>query len=124
MSQDTTTRPADASHADGHAALGHVVPVPLLFGVLGILLVLTFATVAITWFDLGSLNLVAALGIAVVKATFVLLYFMHLRWDKPFNAVVIVSSLVLVMLFVGFAMIDSIAYQPDVIPGYSPAMGQ
>lgn len=110
------------SHAPhgGHAQVGHVVPLRLLVGVLAILLVLTVATVAITWVDLGPFNLIAALAIAWVKATLVLLYFMHLRWDRPFNAVIIISSLFLVVLFLGFSLLDRAAYQPELIPGYAP----
>jgi len=107
-----------------HEGPGHVVPLQLLFGVLGILLVLTFATVAITWFDLGRLNLLAALAIAFVKASLVALYFMHLRWDRPFNAIVLLTALFMVALFIAFCLMDSVQYQPDVIPGYSPGMTQ
>ena len=82
----------------------------------------SFVTVAVTWFDLGSFNLVAALAIAVVKASLVLLYFMHLRWDRPFNAVVLLLSLVLVVLFIALALLDSKEYEVEVIPGYAPDM--
>ena len=52
------------------------------------------------------------------------LYYMHLRWDRPFNAVVLITSLALVVLFIMFALIDSNAYQPDLIPGYAPQLQQ
>ena len=39
--------------------------------VLGALAVLTVVTVAVTWVDLGAMNLIVALAIAVVKATLV-----------------------------------------------------
>lgn len=107
-----------------HEEVGHVVPWQTLVGVLGALLVLTFATVGVTYFDFGAMNLLVALLIAVVKASLVLLYFMHLRWDRPFNSIVLIFSLVLIMLFVGLALLDSITYQPDVIEGYAPAMQQ
>ena len=61
-------------------------------------------------------------AIATVKATLVALYFMHLRWDRPFNAIVLVSAIVAVMLFVAFALLDSYQYLPDQIPGYAPDM--
>ena len=64
------------------------------------------------------------MAIATVKATLVALYFMHLRYDRPFNAVVFVSALVFVTLFVGIALIDTAAYQPELIPGYAPGMQQ
>ena len=119
----TTTSHGIPHEADTHGT-GHVVPLRLLFGVLAALLFLTVVTVAVTYVDLGPLNLVVALAIATVKATLVLLYFMHLRWDRPFNAVVLITSLVLVALFVAFALIDSHEYQPDLIPGYAPQVQQ
>ena len=114
------------AHANesGHAAVGHVVPLRTLVAVLMALLALTVITVAVTYVDLGPLNIVIALVIALVKATLVLLYFMHLRWDRPFNAVVLITSLALVVLFIMFALIDSNAYQPDLIPGYAPQLQQ
>ena len=102
--------------------VGHVVPLKLLFGVLAALLFLTVLTVAITWVDLGPMNIVAAMGIAVVKASLVALYFMHLRWDRPFNGFVLVFSLLMVGLFIIFTLLDSAAYQPDLIPDYAPAL--
>jgi cytochrome c oxidase subunit 4 len=109
------------NHAnDAHHEGGHVVPLWLLAGVLGVLLVLTILTVAVTWVDLGRLNIWIAIVVAAIKATLVALYFMHLRWDRPFNGVILLISLVLVVLFLGFALRDGIAYLPDTIPGYAP----
>lgn len=103
-----------------HEGVGHVISLRVLFTVLGILLGLTFITVAITWFDLGPFNLITALAIATVKASLVALYFMHLRWDRPFNAVVLLLSLAMLGLFVVLTLLDRGQYQPDLIPGYSP----
>ena len=102
--------------------IGHVVPIRTLLGVLAVLLVLTIATVAITLVDFGPLNIVFAMGIAFVKGTLVLLYFMHLRWDRPFHAIVIVSAVAFVTLFIGFTLLDALQYYPDLIPGYAPAL--
>jgi len=102
---DGTTAP----HAD---AIGHIVPVRILLAVWAALLVLTVLTVAASWIDLGGLNLWAALAIATFKASLVALYFMHLRYDRPFNAVVFLSAFFFVMLFVGLALIDTAQYMP------------
>lgn len=107
---------ANEAHHEG----GHVVPLWLLAGVFGALIALTILTVAVTWVDLGKLNIWIAIVVAAVKATLVALYFMHLRWDRPFNGVILLISLVLVVLFLGFALRDGIAYLPDTIPGYAP----
>ena len=60
-----------------------MVPLRVLLTVFVVLLLLTFMTVAATWFDFGGWALVIALGIATVKASLVALYFMHLRYDQP-----------------------------------------
>ena len=106
------------------AGVGHVVPVRTLAAVLAVLLVLTVATVAVTRVDLGGFNVAVALAIALVKASLVLLYFMHLRWDRPFHALVLIAALAFVVLFVGLTLLDSFAYQPEVMPGYAPEMAR
>jgi cytochrome c oxidase subunit IV len=111
------------AHAnEGHASVGHVVPMPILVGVFASLLVLTVITVAVTYVDLGSINLLVAMGVATVKASLVALFFMHLRWDRPFNAVVFVTALLFLALFITFTLLDSRQYQPDMIPDHAPAL--
>ena len=105
-----------------HPAVGHVVPLPTLFAVLGTLLVMTFITVAVSWFDFGRFNLWIALGIAVFKAALVLLFFMHLKYDKPMNAIVIIVSMALVALFIAMTLTDTAQYEPQRIPGYAPSI--
>lgn len=105
-----------------HSRIGHVVPLPVLFAVLGTLLVMTFVTVAVSWFDFGRFNLWIAMGIAAFKASLVLLFFMHLKYDKPFNAVIIIVSMALVVLFIAIALTDTAQYAPNQIPGYAPSI--
>lgn len=102
--------------------VGHVVSLKMLAGILAALLALTVVTVAVTFIDLGEFNLVLAIAIAVVKATLVVLYFMHLRWDRPFNAIVFVFSIILVGLFIIFSLLDRTDYFPQLIPDYAPEM--
>lgn len=109
------------SESNGHV---HVVPPRILLGVWAALLFLTIVTVAVTWVDLGALNIWVALGIATVKALLVALFFMHLKYDKPFNSIVLVSSLFFVALFLGLALLDTLHYRKDLIPGYAPAIEQ
>jgi cytochrome c oxidase subunit IV len=101
----------------------HVMPLRVLAAVWAALLVLTVATVMATHIDLSRINIWIALGIATVKATLVALYFMHLRYDRPFNAIVFMTAILFVLLFVGIALTDTMAYRPDLIPGYAPGMG-
>ena len=102
---------AAADH-DDHHGLSHVASVKVLLGTGGTLLVLTLATVAATKVDFGAnINFALAMAIAVVKATLVILFFMHLKYDRLFHTVVFISAILAASLFVGFTMMDSGQYQ-------------
>ncbi len=101
----------------------HIASVKLLVGVWIALMFGTWLTVSASNVDLGPLNIWIGLGIATGKAALVALYYMHLRWDKPFNAFVFLAAFFFLFLFIGFAMMDTAHYQVDLIPGYSPGMG-
>ncbi|MDD5562401.1 MAG: cytochrome C oxidase subunit IV family protein [Thermoanaerobaculaceae bacterium] len=116
------TAHAEAAAAGQTAAVGHVVPLRVLVAVWGTLLALTGLTVAAAGVDLGSYNLGVAMLIATAKATLVLLFFMHLRYDRPILAIVFVTALLFVALFVSIALLDSNAYAHQLIPGYGPAL--
>lgn len=112
------------SHHAEHTSTGHVVSPLILVGTLLALLALTVLTVAVTWVDLGEFNLWVAMIIATVKAALVVLFFMHLYWDKPVIAITFITSLLLVALFIGLSMTDVGETQPERIPGYAPAVQQ
>jgi cytochrome c oxidase subunit 4 len=82
----------EARTSEHAAAHGHVVPLPIYFAVFATLLVFTGVTAAVAFVDLGRFNIAVALTIAVIKASLVLLYFMHLRYSSR-----------LTVLFVGIA---------------------
>lgn len=106
-----------ATHAEphAHAEVGHHVPLKVLAGTLAALLLLTVVTVGATWVDFGPVaNLWIALIIATVKAILVALFFMHLAYDRPFNAVVLGAALFFVVLFVCFTLMDTRAYQESI----------
>ena len=107
-----------------HHAVGHIVPISLLVVTGGGLLVLTAITVWVASFDFGAANVWIALGIAALKGSLVVLFFMHLLWDRPFNGVIFVSSLAFVALFISFAMTDTLEYAPDVDTGDAPLVQQ
>jgi cytochrome c oxidase subunit IV len=76
------------------------------FLVFGALLVLTLITTAVAFVDLGLLNTPLALGIALLKASLVMIYFMHLR-HSTFLARVFAGAGVLWLLhFIIFTLSD------------------
>lgn len=119
-SNDAAPGPASSetsARAVAHGTPGrvhtHVMPVSVLLSIFGLLVFLTAATVAVTWVDLGPLNIWVALLIAVAKAALVALYFMHLRYDHPFFGQILITSLFFVGLFIGITLLDTTTYQGD-----------
>ncbi|HOA73050.1 MAG TPA: cytochrome C oxidase subunit IV family protein [Phycisphaerae bacterium] len=103
----TVTHNHEASHHD----LAHPVPKRVLIGVWAALVVLTIITVLVAGKDFGRFNIWVALGIATLKASLVALYFMHLRYDSPFNAMILIVALSFVALFIIGTITDTAQYQ-------------
>ena len=109
-SHEGTHETSEAHGHDEHEGHVHVMPVRVLVTIFVALLDLTWVTVAATWVDFGQWSILVARAIAVVKGSLVGLYFMHLRYDAPFNGVILVTALVFVALFIGIALLDTIQY--------------
>ncbi|HSP17151.1 MAG TPA: cytochrome C oxidase subunit IV family protein [Thermoanaerobaculia bacterium] len=91
----------DAHEYSEHAPTHHVTSLPVYFGVFIALMVFTILTVGVSRIDLGALNTPIALAIAVIKATLVILFFMHVIHSTRLTWVVILASLFwLALLFV------------------------
>ena len=71
----------------------HAISKRTYYTVFVVLLVCTYLTWQIAYFDLGPLNTVVALAIAIFKATLVVLFFMHARTSPRLTWVVIMASL-------------------------------
>jgi cytochrome c oxidase subunit IV len=105
---------ADDVAGDGHHPEGaHAVPKRILIGVYLLLCMFTVITVAVSQIDLGPANIWVALFVAVIKASLVVLFFMHIWWDSPFNGVVLIIAMFFVALFIGIAMLDTKEYGPN-----------
>ncbi len=70
----------------------HIVPARTYYTIFAILMVCTYLTWQVAYFDLGALNTIAALGIAVLKAVLVVLFFMHVRGSTRLTKLVIVGG--------------------------------
>jgi cytochrome c oxidase subunit 4 len=109
---------AHGEHGGGHGdhhGFSHPMPIWMLLSVFFALLALTGLTVFQAQFDLGNAEIWLSLTIATVKAALVILFFMHLLWDKPLNAIIILSSLIFVALFLGFTLMDAEGYREKLI---------
>jgi len=78
----------------------------MYYAVFAALIVGTAATVGIAFIDLGALNNVAMLGIAMIKALLVILFFMHVRWSTRLTWVVVASGFFWLLILFTFTMND------------------
>jgi cytochrome c oxidase subunit 4 len=90
----------------------HIVPKSVLFRVFGGLIALTILTVAVAYVPLGPLDVAVAIGIAVAKSSLVVLYFMHLKYDNPVNALTFTIGTIFVVVFVVITLLDT-AFRGD-----------
>lgn len=95
----------DEKHDDG-AVHAHVSSVPFYAAIFMGLLFLTGLTVGQSYVDLGKLNLAAVVIIASMKASLVLLFFMHLRHDAKFNGLMIVGCIGFIGIFFAYTFND------------------
>jgi len=106
-----------STHTESHSHGGPKIYTANLFA----LLFLTVLTIAAASFNFGSANVVIALAIASVKATLVALFFMHLAWDKPVNAIVAIAGFLFLGIFLMFDFID-VTSRVDFLPRNMPNM--
>jgi len=103
-----------SNHSETTVWKPHVLSPAVLLLTAITLLGLTVLTIAAAQVELGEWKLVAALGIAAVKASIVGLFFMHLKYDKRFNSLVLVASIFFAAFFIGFVIFDTMQYQPTI----------
>jgi cytochrome c oxidase subunit 4 len=85
---------------------GHVSPKSVYYSIFGALMVLTAITVFVAFIDLGALNFPVALGIAVTKATLVILFFMHAKWSSRLVKLVIGGAFFFLFVLLTLTMTD------------------
>lgn len=84
----------------------HVLSYTQLGIVLAVLLVLTVVTVGVSYIDLGFFNVPIALTIATTKVTFVLLFFMHLKYEGPIINISFISTVLVLIILISFTFWD------------------
>jgi cytochrome c oxidase subunit 4 len=76
------------------------------YTIFAVLLLCTYLTWQIAYFDLGRLNTVAALGIAVVKAVLVVLFFMHAKYSTRLTWAVAIAGVFWLGMLLALTMGD------------------
>ncbi len=86
----------------------HIISMKYLLGTAFALLILTILTVAVYFIHIPKpFNIIVAIAIAVVKATFVAAFFMGLYWDKKINTIALLFSFLFFIIMVGITMLDT-----------------
>jgi|SRR5262245_24999532 len=120
---------ADHSHDTTHEHPEN--PIKYYIGVFLVLMVMTGLTYYVATFDLeklaanvpvlkhvsGVLNALVALTIAVIKATSVVLIFMHVRWSSRLTQVIVVSAVFWLLIMLSFTVSDYFTRGGWPIPG-------
>jgi cytochrome c oxidase subunit IV len=94
------------SHTHDEIHEHHIVPPRTYVIIILSLLTLTGLTVAAAYVPLGPFNIVVALGIATLKATLVVLFFMHAKYSGRRTQLVIVAGIFWLALLLFMTMSD------------------
>jgi cytochrome c oxidase subunit IV len=111
---------------------GHISPVSLYITIFLALMAGTALTVAAAFVDLGQFNFAVAMAIAAFKASLVVWYFMHVKYQSSLTKLTLSTGLFFLAILLGMMMIDygGRAFSPAMAPtdplseiGGQPAQG-
>jgi cytochrome c oxidase subunit 4 len=86
--------------------ISHIESKKLYFAIWAILLIFTALTTGVAYIDLGYLNTIVALAIAVCKASLVVLFFMHVRHSEGLVRVVVVGAFFWLLILIVISISD------------------
>lgn len=93
--------------SDAHDDAGlHPLSYRFLAAVWAALLALTALTIFVARIDLGFLNVVAALGIASIKSSLVIFFFMHLKYENRTIKTMVLVAFVVLAICIGLTFAD------------------
>ena len=95
----------------------HIVSPKVYFAIFAALMIGTTLTVWAAFQNFHQFNIVIALGIATIKATLVILYFMHARYSPKRTQLVIVCSVFWLAIMLGLTLSDYNTRSHETQPG-------
>lgn len=87
----------------------HVSPVSLYVTIFAALMILTGVTVAAAYLNLGQFNFTVAIAIACFKASLVIWYFMHVKWQSHMTKLTLAAGLFFLAILLGMSLIDYVS---------------
>jgi cytochrome c oxidase subunit 4 len=85
---------------------GHISPKGTYYAIFGALMVLTAVTVAVAFVNLGSFNFPVAIGIAITKATLVILFFMHAKYSSKLTKLFVGTAFFFLFILLTLSLTD------------------
>lgn len=95
---------------------GHVVPVKIYVAVFAALICLTLLTTAAAFVDMGRMNTVVALTVAVTKMLLVILFFMHVKYSPGLTRIVVLAGFFWLGILVAISLADELTRAWSPIP--------
>ncbi len=95
--------------SNSHTAVAekpHVLPDGLFVMVWAALLVLTAITVGGSVFFPGKIGILVAVIVTPIKATLILMYFMHLKYEKKAFTIMFLVAVGILSVFIGLTLFD------------------
>jgi cytochrome c oxidase subunit 4 len=102
---------------------GHISPKSVYYTIFGSLMVLTAITVAVAFVNLGRLNFPVALSIAILKATLVILFFMHVKYSSRLTKLICGSAFFFLLILFGLTLSDYMSRGWYTAPGGTTGAG-
>ena len=102
---------------------GHISPKSTYVTIFGALMVCTTITVIAAFINLGNLNFPVALAIAVLKATLVVLFFMHVNYGSSLTKLIVGVAFFFLAILLSLTMADYLSRGWFTAPNGSTAAG-
>ncbi len=95
---------SEQAHHDEHEH--HIVSPKVYVVIFLALLALTSLTVGASFIEMGIFNPIVALGIAVIKAVLVVLFFMHVKYSTKLTKLTVGAGVFTFFILIGMTLAD------------------
>jgi cytochrome c oxidase subunit IV len=103
--------------------MSHISPKRTYYTIFALLMGLTVVTVFAAFTHLGILNFPVAIGIAITKATLVILFFMHAKYSSRLTKLFVGMSFFFLLILFALTMTDYLSRGLRTYPGGAAGAG-
>ena len=103
--------------------MSHISPKSTYYTIFGMLMVLTGLTVFAAFHHLGVFNFPVAIGIAITKATLVILFFMHAKYSSRLTKLFVGMSFFFLLILFTLTLTDYLSRGLKTYPGGAAGAG-